>query len=45
MGAANIAGNQPLVTGATMQGRKKPAQPQLFIYHDPYAQLPRNPYL
>ena len=27
-----------------MQGRKKPAEPQLFIYHDPYAQLPRNPF-
>ena len=27
-----------------MQGRKSCPQPQLFIYNDPYAQLPRHPF-
>jgi transposase len=44
MRAANIAGNQSLAKGVAMQGRRKPPEPQLFIYHDPYAQLPRSPF-
>jgi len=27
-----------------MQGHKSPREPQLFIYNDPYAQLPRHPF-
>ena len=27
-----------------MQGRKPPPEPQVFIYNDPYAELPRNPF-